>query len=57
MGRTKLAQKEAQELQAVLKEFGYVICETTGKAHYTGHGIDTGRHTPIRSVSYRMARV
>ena len=50
-----LAPKQAQELQAVLKQFGGVICETTGKAHDTDHGIDTGEHTHIRSVPYRLA--
>ena len=54
-GREELAQKQAQELQAVLKQFGGVICETTGKAHDTDHGIDTGEHTSITSVPYRLA--
>ena len=36
----ELVQKQAQELQAVLKQFGDVTCETTGKAHDTDHGID-----------------
>ena len=53
-GGEELAQKQAQELQAVL-QFGDVICETTGMAHNTDHGIDTGEHTPIRSVPYRLA--
>ena len=54
-GGEELAQKQAQELQAVLKQIGDVICETTGKAHDTDHGIDIGGHTPIRSVPYRLA--
>ena len=54
-GGEELAQKQAQELQAVLEQFGDVICETTGRAHDTDHGIDTGEHTPIRSVLYRLA--
>ena len=41
-GGEELAQKQAQELQAMLKQFGDVICETTGKAHDTDHGIDMG---------------
>ena len=54
-GGEELAQKQAQELQAVLKQFGDIICETTGKAHDADHGIDTGEHTPIRSVPYQLA--
>ena len=54
-GGEELAQKQAQELQAVPKQFSDAICETTGKAHDTDHGIDTGEHTPIRSVPYRLA--
>ena len=54
-GGEEIAQKEAQELQAVLIQFGDVIYTTTGKAHDTDHGIDTGEHTHIRSVLYRLA--
>ena len=54
-GGEELVQKQAQELQAVLKQFGDVICETTGKACDTDHGVDTGEHTPIRAVPYRLA--
>ena len=54
-GVAELAQKQAQELHAVLKQFGDVICETTGKAHDTDHGVDTGGPTPIRSVPYQLA--
>ena len=54
-GGEELAQKQAQELQAVLKEFGDIICETTGKAHDPDHGIDIGEHTSIRSVPYELA--
>ena len=54
-GGEEFSQKQAKELQAVLKQFGDVICETTGKAYDTDHGIDSGKHAPIRSVPYRLA--
>ena len=50
-----LVQKQTQELQVVLKQFGDVICETTGMAHDTDLGIDIGEHTPIKSVPYQLA--
>ena len=51
----ELALKQAQELQAVLKQFGDLICETIGKAHDTDHEIDTGEHTPIGSFPHWLA--
>ena len=48
----ELALKQAQELQAVLKQFGDLICETIGKAHDTDHEIDTWEHTPIGSFPH-----
>ena len=46
-GGKELAQKQAQELQAVLKQFGDIICVTTGKAHDTDHGLKLGSTCPL----------
>ena len=50
-GGEELAQKQAQELQAVLKQFGDVTCKKTGKAHDTDHGIDCIDFKKVNSIT------